>query len=91
MFLRSSKPSRTASQISSRIKEIDFVASSFEGIGKSTNLGFELVSTIAKTGMFKRLASAKAICSFNISTMKIAAGWRVISEIEPKVFSSLSR
>ena len=74
MFFRSSNPSRTASQISSRINVIDFVASSFDGIGKSTILGFELVSTIAKTGMFKRLASAKAMCSFKISTIKIAAG-----------------
>ena len=63
-----------AAQIASRIKVIDLVASSLEGIGKSTNLGFELVSTIANVGMFKRRASARAMCSLRISTMKIAAG-----------------
>ena len=40
----------------------------------SYNLGLELVSTIAKVGIFNLLASARAICSFWISTMKIAAG-----------------
>ena len=53
---------------------MDLVASSLAGIGKSTNLGFEFVSTIAKVGIFKRLASANAMCSFKISTIKIAAG-----------------
>ena len=53
---------------------MDFVASSFEGIGKSTNFGFEFVSTIANVGIFNLRASARAMCSFKISTIKIAAG-----------------
>ena len=66
-------------------------ASSFDGMGKSTGRGSELVSTMANTGMPNFLASAKAMCSFITSTMKIAAGMRVKSEIEPRFFSSLAR
>ena len=55
-------------------KSIDFVASSLEGITKSIPSGLELVSTIAKIGIFKFLASNNAICSFFTSTIKIAAG-----------------
>ena len=69
---------------------IDLLASSFAGIGKSTSFGLEFVSTKAKVGMLSLLASASAICSFKISTMKIAAGCLVISAIEPKVFSNFS-
>ena len=63
-----------AAQIASRIKVMDFVASSFAGIGKSTNFGLELVSTMANVGIFKRRASARAMCSLRMSTMKMAAG-----------------
>ncbi len=70
---------------------MDLVASSFAGITKSTLRGSLLVSTIANTGMPNFLASAKAMCSFITSTMKIAAGMRVKSEMEPKFFSSLAR
>ncbi len=69
---------------------MDLLASSFDGIGKSTNFGFELVSTMAKVGIFNLRASARAMCSLRISTIKTAAGCLVISEIEPKVFSSFS-
>ena len=71
-------------------KSIDFVASSLDGIMKSTPSGLELVSTIANIGIFRFLASATAICSFLTSTMKIAAGSLFISEILPKILSILS-
>ena len=58
--------------------EIDFAASSFAGIGKSTSFGFELVSTIAKVGIPNFFASATAICSLQISTTKMAAGNLVV-------------
>ena len=73
------------------IKEMDFEASSFAGTGKSTILGFELVSTIANTGIFNRLASLTAMYSFEMSTTKRAAGRRVRSAILPRFFSSLAR
>ena len=70
---------------------MDLLASSFAGIGNSTGRGSLLVSTIAITGMPNFLASASAMCSFITSTMKMAAGMRFMSEIEPRFFSSLAR
>ena len=54
-------------------------------------LGSQLVSTIAKIGIFNFNASATAICSRVVSTTNKAPGRRVISEIEPKFFSNLAR
>ena len=73
-LFRSSKPDFIESQISSKIIDIDFEASSFAGIGKSTKLGSELVSTMAKVGIFNLFASFSAMCSLIISTIKTAAG-----------------
>ena len=42
-------------------------------------------------GMFSFCASLTAMCSRRISTINNAPGKRVISEIEPKFFSSLAR
>ena len=44
-----------------RTFSIDFVASSFAGIAKSTAVGSELVSTIAKVGIFNFFASAMVL------------------------------
>ncbi len=74
-----------------KILSIDFDASSFAGIAKSTSRGSALVSTIAKMGMLSFCASRTAMCSRRISTTKSAPGKRVISEIEPRFFSSLAR
>ena len=58
LFLASRKTlRRNAFTKISTIHSIDFEASSLEGIGKSIKLGFELVSTIAKVGMFNFFAS----------------------------------
>ncbi|MNT61631.1 hypothetical protein D3C72_1992890 [compost metagenome] len=73
------------------IKEIDFVASSFAGIGKSMLEGSELVSTIAKVGMFNFNASVTAMCSFLTSIKNKAAGKRFKSAIPPKSDSNLIR
>ena len=53
-------------------------------------LGSELVSTIAKTGIPRRLASFTAMFSFITSTTKRALGRRVRSAIEPRFFSSFA-
>ncbi len=73
------------------IKSIEAEASLFAGIAKSTNVGSELVSTIANTGIFNLCASRTAIFSLLISTINIAAGKRVKSAILPKFFSNLAR
>ena len=52
--------------------------------------GLEFVSTIAKTGMFKFFASAKAMCSFLTSTIKIAAGSLFISDTLPNTLPIFS-
>jgi hypothetical protein len=69
---------------------MDLEASSFEGMGNSTMFGSELVSTMANTGIFNRLASLTAIFSFEISTTNSAAGRRVRSAMLPRFFSSLA-
>ena len=74
-----------------KILSIDFEASSLEGMTKSTSRGSELVSTMAKIGIFNFCASLMAMCSRLISTTKRAPGKRVISVIEPKFFSNLAR
>ena len=73
------------------INFIDVEASSFAGIAWPTLFGSPFVSTIAKVGMPKRLASATAMCSFTTSIIKIAAGSRVRSAIEPRLCSSFAR
>ena len=55
-------------QQASKITSTDLVASSFAGITKSMFEGSELVSTIANTGIPRRLASRTAMFSFNTST-----------------------
>ena len=47
------------------------------------------MSTIAKIGIFNFCASLTEIFSFRVSTINIAPGNLVISEIEPRFFSSL--
>ena len=74
-----------------KILSIDLEASSFAGITKSTSRGSELVSTIAKIGMFNFCASLMAMCSRLMSTTNNAPGRRVISVIEPKFFSNFAR
>ena len=76
--------------IFSKILNIDLDASSFDGITYSTSLGSELVSTIAKIGMFNFLASFIAICSLIISTTNKAPGNLVMSDMEPRFFSNFS-
>ena len=72
------------------ILPMDLVASSFAGITKSTSLGSEFVSTIAKIGILSFWASLIAMCSLLISTTKRAPGNRVISLIEPRFFSNFA-
>ena len=69
---------------------IDFEASSFDGIPKSTLFGSVLVSTIAKIGIFNLFASWIAICSLLISTTNNAPGSLVIDVIDPRFFSSFA-
>ena len=78
-------------KIDFKITEIDFEASSFAGIGKSTRSGLQFVSTIAKVGIFNLRASATAMCSLLISTINNAEGKRVKSAILPKFLSNLAR
>src|SRR5258708_13661129 len=67
------------------------VASSFAGIGKSIFDGSELVSTIAKVGIFNFNASETAMCSFFTSIRNSAAGKRLRSAIPPNKVSNLIR
>ena len=65
------------------------MASSLPGIGKSIRSGSQLVSTMPTIGMPRRLASATAIFSFFVSTMKSSPAAAFISLMPAKCFSSL--
>jgi hypothetical protein len=68
------------------MREIDFDASSFAGIGNQYQKGSELVSTIANTGIPSLFASLTAICSLRTSTIKRAEGRLVRSDNTSQVF-----
>ena len=89
--LRSARPAATASVTCVMMTSMDFEASSLDGITKSMGRGSELVSTMAKIGMFSFWASFTAMCSRMVSTINKAPGRRVISAIDPRFFSNLAR
>lgn len=90
---RRALPFSIASQIALTMIRMDLTASSLPGIAKSASEGSVLVSTIAITGIPRRLASATAIYSFLISITKSACGVVFISSIPSKLrcIRSISR
>ena len=65
------------------------MASSLPGIGYCTTSGSTLVSTTATTGMPSLFASVTAMCSFFVSTTKMASGAFFMSRRPPRLRWSL--